>query len=141
MDEPSAAATNTSWQSTAGIAESQHQPVMIRDVFDQASESHSHASSVHDDSSGGASSQEGPTQQLDGRVPGSSVATALAEEQDVWGGVMDSQDAMTAAVQAAALFPDALRISSVTQDGIQKLQIAVMHLLSSETEKAADPPL
>ncbi len=114
---------------------------MIRNVFDKASNTHSHASSVHDDISNGASSQEGPTQQMGESVPGSSVATALAEEQDVWGGVMDSQDAMTAAVQAAALFPDALRISSVTQDGIQKLQIAVMHLLSSETEKAADLPL
>ncbi len=109
---------------------------------DKASESHSHASSVHDDSSSGASSQEeGSTTQMGENGPGSSVAVALAEEQDVWGGVMDSQDAMTAAVQAAALFPDALRISSVTQDGIQKLQLAVMHLLSSETEKAADPPI
>ena len=115
---------------------------MIQDISDErASEGHSHASSVHADSSSGACSQEGATQQIGASVPGSSVATALAEEQDVWGGVMDSQDAMTAAVQAAALFPDALRISSVTQDGIQKLQLAVMHLLSSETEKAADPPM
>ncbi len=107
---------------------------------DKASQSHSHASGVHADSSG-ASSQEESTQHLGESAPGSSVATALAEEQDVWGGVMDSQDAMTAAVQAAALFPDALRISSVTQDGIQNLQLAVMHLLSSETENAADPPI
>lgn len=114
---------------------------MTQDVSGKASESHSHASSVHDDSSSGASSQEGLTEQLGESVPGSSLANALAEEQDVWGGVVDSQDAMTAAVQAAALFPDALRISSVTQDGIQKLQLAVMHLLSSETEKAADPPM
>ena len=115
---------------------------MIQDISDEASESHSHASSVHADSSSGAASQEEEvTTQMGESVPGSSVATALAEEQDVWGGVMDSQDAMTAAVQAAALFPDALRISSVTQDGIQNLQLAVMHLLSSETEVAADPPI
>lgn len=140
LDEPSAAKMSTSGQSNAGIAESQQPLVMIRDVSED-SEGHSHASSVHDDSSSGASSQEGATQQLGDSGPGSSGAAALAEEQDVWGGVMDSQDAMIAAVQAAALFPDALRISSVTQDGIQKLQLAVMHLLSSQTEKAADPPV
>lgn len=141
LNEPSAAAASTLWQSNAGIAEEQQQPVMIQDTSDKASESHSGASNAHDDSSSGASSQEEATHQLGGSVPGSSVAAALAEEQDVWGGVMDSQDAMTAAVQAAALLPDAVRISSVTKHGIQELQLTVMHLLSSETEKAADPPI
>ena len=58
------------------------------------------------------------------------VAASLRNEQDEWGGVMDSTGSMREAVQAALVLPAALRISSVTQDGIQDLQKATMQLLS-----------
>ena len=66
-------------------------------------------------------------------VAGSAVAADLSEEQEEWGPVMDADKSMTDAVQAACLLPAALRISSVTEDGIENLQHSVMHMLRSQS--------
>lgn len=65
-------------------------------------------------------------------VAGSAAAADLSEEQEEWGPVMDADKSMTDAVQAACLLPAALRISSVTEDGIENLQHSVMRMLRSQ---------
>ena len=61
------------------------------------------------------------------------LAGPLREEQEEWGGVLDPTNSMREAVEAALMLPAALRISSVTQAGIQHLQLATMQMLSSSS--------
>ena len=60
------------------------------------------------------------------------LVSELEHEQEGWGGLGSPVDSMQEAVQAALMLPDALRISSVSQDGIQDLQTATMQLLAAK---------
>ena len=60
----------------------------------------------------------------------------LREEQEEWGGVLDPTNSMKEAVEAALMLPAALRISSVTQAGIEDLQLATMQLLSNSSSSS-----
>lgn len=59
-----------------------------------------------------------------------SIATLVREEQEEWGGALDPATSLHEVVQAVLALPAALRISSVTQEGIESLQLATMELLS-----------
>ena len=96
------------------------------------------SSTGHADTEGDSMPQQaGPAMLQAETATESGIAARLAEEQEAWGGVLDSAESMTEAVQAASMLRNALRISSVTQDGIENLQIAVMNLLSNDSIKVA----
>ena len=144
VDSAAAVAMSSSQHSSSAGAEHQHEdPRSPVAQGSASSESTGHAGSADSNNSSSESgpSQQGWTQPAAWSVIDSDAAAVLAEEQDVWCGVLNSQDAMAAAVQAACLLPNALRISSVTQDGIHNLQLAVMHLLSDETAGTAQQPV
>lgn len=65
------------------------------------------------------------------RVHDYSIATPVREEQEEWGGAMDPATSLHEVVQAVLALPAALRISSVTEQGIESLQLATMELLSN----------
>lgn len=143
-DNAAVVATSSSMHASSVNAQLQHQHFESLSAQRSASSENDGETGNADSnnsSSGSASSYEGSTLQAAERVIDSDTSAVLAEEQDVWGGVLNSKDAMAVAVQAACLFPDALRISSVTQDGIHNLQLAVMHLLSDETTGTAQQPV
>ena len=76
--------------------------------------------------------QQADTLHADAHCAGdSSIATSMREEQEAWGGALDPANTMQEVVQAVLALPAALRISSVTQEGIENLQLATMELLSS----------
>ena len=62
-----------------------------------------------------------------------SIASPLREEQEEWGGALDPANSVQEVLQAVLTLPTALRISSVTQEGIESLQLATMQLLSNPT--------
>ncbi len=131
VNTPAAAAQSYESDLNESRRQSAHQ--QPHDSSNSASDQdNSHASHVDGANRNSASQQAESVQQTAASVSGSDLAATMAEEQDGWGGVINSAESMTVAVQAAAMFPHALRISSVTQDGIQSLQLAVMHLLSNE---------
>lgn len=70
-----------------------------------------------------------------------SNATSLREEQEEWGGALDPANSVQEVVQAVLALPAALRISSVTQQGIESLQLATMELLSSPTNSSIQQEL
>lgn len=144
-DNAAAVATSSSMHASTVNAELQHQyPGSLGAQGSASSESDGRTGNADSNNSSresASSSFEGSIPQAAEGVMDSDTNAMLAEEQDVWGGVLNSQDAMAVAVQAACLFPNALRISSVTQDGIHNLQLAVMHLLSDETTGTAQQPV
>lgn len=71
----------------------------------------------------------------------SDTATLLRDEQEDWGGVMDPANSMQQAVQAALMLPAALRISAVTQEGIETLQLATMQLLNNPSNSSVQKEL
>lgn len=73
--------------------------------------------------------------------PDDSIAISLKKEQEAWGGALDPVNSVQEVVQAVLALPAALRISSVTQEGIESLQLATMELLSRPTNNSVQQEL
>lgn len=120
--EDDASAVNGQWVSEAGSTTSHNLQAETR--------SHTRFS-LPDDRENDNTSQDETEHAIAQQSGESHISTPLREEQEDWNGAMDPANSMQEALEAALMLPAALRISAVTQEGIETLQLATMQLLSN----------
>ncbi len=69
--------------------------------------------------------------------PTTTTALANATAEPAGGGADDAAEAAVTPAEVAARLPAALRISSVTHDGIPQLQLAIIHMLRARARARA----
>ena len=127
---------------TSAVAEQDISDTDGKNEHDQQTENFNQANFSRFDGHSTVNPQQGDTMHAGVQSPDEdSNATSLREEQEEWGGALDPAKSVQEVVQAVLALPAALRISSVTHQGIESLQLATMELLSSRTNSSIQQDL
>ena len=134
----SSAQHNLDSDDTSAVAEQDISDTNGKLLHGQKAENRNQASLSHSDDHDMDNNEQADTLHAGGWHPDdNSIATFLREEQEAWGGALDPASSKQEVVQAVLALPAALRISSVTQEGIECLQLATMELLSSSSPNSS----
>lgn len=126
---------------TSAVAEQDSLNADGKNVHGQQQENWDQADLSHFDNRDIDNRQQADTVHAGVQRPDDSIANSLREEQEAWGGALDPASSVHEIVQAVLALPAGLRISSVTQEGIESLQLATMELLSNPTNSSVQQEL